>query len=223
MTGIADETQAAVTGGPPALSSWRRTVVVKPVAESVVSTYSVLVFLHIVGALGLFASIGLEQVGVYRLRRARTGAQVNEWVSTLAGLRRIDAPAGLLLLATGMYLMVTRWGHQWWAAVAVAGMVGMALLGILVTGRRLRPIKWEATGMIGAIPSELSERLRDPVLLTSATVRAAIGVAIVFNMVTKPSVGPALAALIVMPMVGALVAQLAAANVKMRQVWPASS
>lgn len=178
------------------------------------STYSLLVFLHIVGALGLFASIGLEQVGLYRLRRARTGSQVNEWVSLLAGLRKLDAPAGLLLLATGIYFVMTRWGHQPWAGLAVLGMVVMALLGILVNGRRLRAIKWEATGMLGAIPAELSQRVRDPVLLTSATVRAGIGIGIVFNMVTKPSLVMALAAMVVAPVVGVVVSQIAAMNVR---------
>lgn len=187
------------------------------------SIYSVLVFLHVVGALGLFASIGLEQVGLYRLRRAVTGTQANEWLSTLAALRRIDAPAGLLLLATGMYFVATRWGTQAWAGLAVVGMIVMALLGILASGRRLRAITWEATGMLGPIPVELRQRLHDPVLLTSATVRAAIGVGIVFNMVMKPPAGGALIALVVMTIAGVLVAQVAGMTVRSHQVSPASS
>ena len=184
------------------------------------SLYSVLVFLHVIGALGLFASIGLEQVGLYRLRRARTGTQVNEWLSTLAGLRRIDGPAGLLLLATGIYFVVTRWGHQAWAGLAILGMILMALLGILVNGRRLRAIKWESSGTLGPIPSELTQRLHDSVLLTSAMVRAAIGVGIVFNMVMKPAAGAALVALVVTTIAGALLAQIAQA-VKTHHVAPA--
>lgn len=172
------------------------------------SIYMILVFLHVAGALALFASIGVEQVALHRLRGARTGAQVNEWLAALAGLRRIDAPAGVTLLATGIYFVVTRWGHQAWAGLAVIGMIVMALLGILVNGRRLRAIAWEASGAFGPVSMELGERLHDPVLLTSSMVRAAIGVGIVFNMVMKPPIVESAAVLIVATIVGVLGAQI---------------
>jgi hypothetical protein len=181
-----------------------------------------LLFLHILGALGLFASIGLEQVGLYRLRRARTGMQVNEWLSILMSLRRIDAPAGLLLLATGIYFVVTRWGHQPWAGLAIIGMIVMALLGILVSGRRLKTIRWETSGTNGPVSADVMQRLHDPVLSISANVRAAIGVGIVFDMVMKPAAGPALTALIVTTILGALVTQGRRVSVKSGQVTPAS-
>jgi hypothetical protein len=47
--------------------------------------YSVLVFLHIVGALGLFASIAVEQVSLAGPRRATTGAQAREWLAVIGG------------------------------------------------------------------------------------------------------------------------------------------
>ena len=40
------------------------------------SVYSMAVFLHIVGALGIFAAIGLEWAGLSNLRRATDTAQV---------------------------------------------------------------------------------------------------------------------------------------------------
>src|SRR4051794_37831033 len=42
-----------------------------------------LLFLHIIGALGLFAGIGLEQVSLAKLRRGHTVAQAREWVALL--------------------------------------------------------------------------------------------------------------------------------------------
>jgi len=175
-----------------------------------VSIYSVLVFLHVIGALALFASIGIEQIGLLRLRFATQQTQVKEWVSTLRALRRIDGPAGLLLLATGIYFVVSRWGHQAWAGLAVLGMIVMALLGVLVTGRRLRAIAWEVTATTTMVPPALREQLLDPVLRMSATLRAAIGVGIVFNMVVKPPLEGAVAALVVATVAGAVMAQIAA-------------
>ena len=50
------------------------------------SPYSVAVFLHVVGALGLFAALGLEWAGVRNLRRSVTTSQAREWMKLLRGL-----------------------------------------------------------------------------------------------------------------------------------------
>ncbi|HKW11716.1 MAG TPA: hypothetical protein VJO33_15120, partial [Gemmatimonadaceae bacterium] len=97
------------------------------------STYGVVVFLHIVGALGLFVGIGLEQVSLARLREVGTTNQARDWLAVLGGLRRIDAPSGLILLATGFFMVVARWQGQAWIGLAIIGMVLMAVLSIAVT------------------------------------------------------------------------------------------
>ena len=170
------------------------------------SMYSVLVFLHIVGALGLFASIAVELASLAGLRRATTGAQVREWMGVIRGLGRVHGPAGLLILATGFYFVATRWGHQAWIGLAIVGMVVMAILGAGVTGRRMRAIGLELSAATGPIPVGVRRRLDDPVLRMSVALRAAIGLGIVFNMAVKPAAGGALAALGVAVVVGVLVA-----------------
>jgi hypothetical protein len=103
-----------------------------------VSIYSISVFLHIVGALALFAGIGLEQVSLFNLRRASTAAQARDWLAVLRNLRRIDAPSGITILATGLYMVFARWGHQAWIGLAILGMVAMAILSIGVTSRHAK-------------------------------------------------------------------------------------
>ena len=51
------------------------------------SVYSIAVFLHIVGALGIFAAIGLDWAGLSNLRRATDTTQVREWMRLLAAPR----------------------------------------------------------------------------------------------------------------------------------------
>lgn len=48
------------------------------------SFYSLALFAHIVGVLGLFIGIGLQWTSILRLRRALFVAQVREWASCLA-------------------------------------------------------------------------------------------------------------------------------------------
>ena len=170
------------------------------------SVYSGAVFLHVVGALGLFASIGVEQASLGSLRRAHSNAQVREWVAVLGGLRRVDAPSGILILVTGFYMMATRWGQQAWIGLALLGIVAMVVIGIAGTGRRVNAIRKSVPVVDGPVSAALRDRLNDRVLLVAASLRAAIGLGIVFNMTVKPNAVGALTAMGVAVVVGAVAA-----------------
>ena len=146
------------------------------------SLYSIAVFTHVVGALGLFAGIGVEQVSLFNLRRASVTTQARDWLGVLGGLRRIDVPSGLTILVTGFYMMFTRWGHQAWIGLAILGMVAMAILSVGITARRANAVKATLTDGDGPIASGLRARLQDRALYTAASFRAAIALGIVFNM-----------------------------------------
>ena len=176
------------------------------------SLYSIAVFLHVVGALGLFVGIGLEQVSLFSLRRATTTTQARDWLAVLGGLRRVDAPSGLTILVTGFYMMFTRWGHQAWIGLAILGMVAMAILSIGITARRAAGIKTTLIDSNGPISSELRARLHDRALHASASFRAAIALGIVFNMTVKPATAGAVAALGVALILGGLAAVAGAAS-----------
>src|SRR5215467_12257166 len=100
--------------------------------------YSIFLFLHIVGALGIFASLAIEQAALVNLRRASTIAQAREWLSLLRALQRFTGPWALVLLVTGVYMMATRWSHQTWAGLGLVGMIVLAVTGAVVTGRRMK-------------------------------------------------------------------------------------
>jgi hypothetical protein len=171
-----------------------------------VSLYSISLFLHIVGALGLFAILGLEWACLYNLRRASEAGQVREWVRLLAAPRVLGGPAALLILVTGMHMGATRWGPQGWIVVGLAGMVAIAVLGAGLSGRRMGAIARALPTEDGPIPAALGRRIHDPLLALSLRLRAALFLGIVFVMSTQPSAAGALAAMAV-----SLVAGLAAA------------
>lgn len=170
--------------------------------------YSILLFLHIVGALGLFASLALEQAGLVNIRRAQTNAQAREWLSLLRALQRIQGPSALVLVATGLYMMATRWSHQAWAGLGLVGMVLMAIIGVAVTGRRMKAIGRALPAGEGPLPGAIRARLDDSALGTSASVRVALALGIVFNMSVKPMAGGAVATLVVAAGLGLLAGQL---------------
>jgi hypothetical protein len=105
-----------------------------------VSVYSISLFLHIVGALGLFAVLAVDWAGLSQLRRAAGVAQARESVRLLGGPRLVGGPAALLILVTGIQMTATRWGTRGWIVVGLAGMVVIAVLSTAVSDRRVGAI-----------------------------------------------------------------------------------
>lgn len=172
--------------------------------------YSISLFLHIVAVLGIFASLAIEQAGMFNLRRASTTAQAREWLSLLRVPRRFMGPSALTLLVTGIYMMVTNWRHQAWAGLGLVGMILIALMGAVVTARRMKAIAQAILSGDGGgpLPAVLRERLADPVLRLSAWMRVGLALGIVFDMSVKPGTLGAVIALIVATALGALAAQV---------------
>jgi hypothetical protein len=159
------------------------------------SVYSIAVFLHIVGALGIFAAIALEWAGLSNLRRVTDAAQAREWVRLLAAPRIVGGPATLLVLVSGIYLSATRWGAQGWILVALGGMVVIGVLGGAIGGRRISAIMQALPTESGPVSTTLRGRLHDSALSISLWVRTALLLGIVFLMSTRPSWGGSLAAM----------------------------
>jgi len=168
--------------------------------------YSISLFLHVVGALGLSVALGLEWAGLHQLRRATDAGQVREWARLLGAPRVVGGPAALGILVTGIHMSAARWGPQGWIVVALAGMVVIAVLGAAVSGRRAGGIARALPAENGPISTSLRRLLLDPVLAMSLWVRTALFIGIVFVMTVEPNTAGALAAMAV-----AVVAGLAAA------------
>jgi hypothetical protein len=176
------------------------------VKEELVSVYSISLFLHIVGALGLFAVLGLEWASLHHLRRAAEVAQAREWVRLLGAPRFLGGPAALIILATGIHMTATRWGPQGWIVVGLAGMVLIAVLGPALGGRRVGLIARALRAEDGLISQALRQRLHDPVLTLSLRLRIALFFGVVFIMSTQPGIVGALAAMAVALLVGLVAA-----------------
>lgn len=157
------------------------------------SVYAIVVFLHVVGALGVFAAMGLEWTCVANLRRASTVAQVREWARLLRNIRMLEAPAGLTILVTGLYLS-TRWGEQPWIGLGLLGLIIIGVLGGALTGRRAAAIaRAVPTTDDEPIPDSLHRLLHDGVLRLSTRLRVCLGLGVVFLMSVKPGGAVALA------------------------------
>ena len=168
--------------------------------------YSIVLYLHIVGALLLFVAMGIEFMTVSRLRSAATAEQAREWLSVLGSMRVIGPVALVTILVPGLYMAATSAGWQAWNILALVAMVVMAALGAASNAARMPAIGRSVGPLRGQVPPEVRARLRDPIVWSSILIRIGIGLGIVLLMTLKPDVVGAIVALAAFAVAGAAVA-----------------
>jgi hypothetical protein len=137
------------------------------------NTYSITLFLHIVGALALFATLAIEWVGLRQIHNATLSEQVHAWLGVLYGASKAGFPSMLVTVVTGVYMMVVVWGRTPWLVTTVGALVLM-----IVLARAAAP-RLKALGQsLGAV--------NDPLLWVSVQTRSAIALGIIFLKIAKP-------------------------------------
>jgi hypothetical protein len=119
--------------------------------------YSIALFVHIVGALLLFALLAIEGVG---LRAGIPTAQLN----------RILGPiSALAILLPGLYMMKAQWGWAGWIVVGITSWVLIAVVGAF-------------TGI-----SVMRGTMSNQAATVSWLVRIGMALGVVFDMTVKPN------------------------------------
>ena len=149
--------------------------------------YAIAVFVHVVGALGLFAAMTIEWLLLARLSRIETTEQARDWLGLLGVVRRLSPVSLAAILLAGIYMMVTVWGAAGWIVVAFVALVLLPPLG-MISGLRLPAIQRELGDKSGPLTPTLRQRLAEPLFLASIQIRTAIALGIIFLMTTKPDV-----------------------------------
>lgn len=155
--------------------------------------YSALLFLHLAASLVLFAALSIEFLAVSSLRRT-VSAEHARLTLRMAGLvPRIAGPSALVILLSGGYLSanIAAW-HQGWIQVALLTVVGIAIVGVTLSGRQMRALQNIQIGASGEVSSVFRTRSQNSLLLISICLRGALLFGIVFLMAAKPAFGQSL-------------------------------
>src|SRR5947207_8051697 len=103
--------------------------------------YNIVLFLHIISAIGICIGISVVLLGVALLRRAQGVEQVRSMLAFVTTAFPIAGFSMLLLLAAGFYLALTAWSLRTsWIAVTLISLVLMIALGAGIIGPRMRTI-----------------------------------------------------------------------------------
>jgi hypothetical protein len=140
------------------------------------SLYSIALFLHIVGALLLFATLAVEGVALRLFHRAAATEAARSAAALLRINRTVGPLAALAILIPGMYMTATTWGGAAWIMVSLVALVVIAVLGA-VNGIRILAL--ERTGALLA-------GMRNPLFAISWLTRVGIALSVVFLMSVKP-------------------------------------
>lgn len=154
--------------------------------------YTIALFLHIVGALGFFASLGLEWLSLRQLRNATTVEQVREWLRISTGVRRVGMASMSIILIAGFYMMAVAKIGTPWLIVAFWMFVLLIVLAAALTGPRLGAIKRAIKGENGLVSPTILQVLHHQLLWISIQTRLAIALGVVFLMTVKPDLSGAL-------------------------------
>jgi hypothetical protein len=127
--------------------------------------YTLALFTHIVGVLGIFAVIALELASLFGQRRARLMEEVRRWASLHRVIAWAFPLAALLTLGTGRFMAWNAWGWKVpWIDGAFLAFIAMGLLGRLNAWRHQQLYRVMGEALSGPVPAELLSRLHDPVL-----------------------------------------------------------
>jgi protein-S-isoprenylcysteine O-methyltransferase Ste14 len=149
------------------------------------NTYSIALFLHIVGVLGFFVALALEWTGLSQIRSAVTLEQVRAWMGILKNVRKVGFVSMLTTVITGVYMIVT-WGAQAWIIVTVGSLVLVIALAQVVTAPRMAAVGPALASGKGALSKTFYSLVNHPLLSISIQTRAAIALGIVFLKIAKP-------------------------------------
>ena len=173
--------------------------------------YSIALFFHIAGALGVFAALALDWVGISKLRGARTVEQVREWAGMYGIIRALGGASVGALLIFGLYMTAVSWGPTGWIGIGFLSLLFIAVFGA-VSGIRLSRVLAAARSGQGSLGEDLRRALQAPLFVASVRARAAVALGVVFLMTVKPDAVGSLLVIVI-----ALVLGIASAVPVLRQ------
>jgi uncharacterized membrane protein len=149
------------------------------------SLYLIGLYLHITGAVGLFAGLGIEGVVYSGLKNAATIQQVLPLERFMLVIRKLYAFSVIFLLLSGIFLAEESWTWNPWIITGLVLLIALTGYGN-VTGRKLGMsiLSLDKTGKF--IPDEIRKRISDPFIIKSYKVKVTLALGIIFMMTTKP-------------------------------------
>ncbi len=172
--------------------------------------YHLVLFVHILGVLGLFMAFAVEVAIMVGVRNAHTVETVRAWSSASKLLDVVLPITSLLILGAGLAMTIGFWGWSHaWIDLSLGLLVLLSIIGAAFNGTHARRIAQRATALgQGPIPPDFRRELNHPLHWTSVISMATLGLGIVFLMVERPDWLWSIITLVMALLVGVILAQM---------------
>jgi hypothetical protein len=152
------------------------------------TVFSVVLFLHLLGAVALFIGYGIEWTASSLFRNASSIEQVRSWLRVF----KVSPPLtgvglGVVLLSGGYLASLSGAMKQGWIPATLIAIFFALALGFGLILPRMQRIRAALPPGNDPVSAQLRARLSDPVLLTAIRVRVLLLTGIVFLMAAKIS------------------------------------
>jgi hypothetical protein len=168
-----------------------------------VTVFSVILFLHLLGAVALFIGYGIEWTASSLFRNASSAEQVRSWLRVF----KVSPPLtgvglGVVLLSGGYLASLSGAMKQGWIPATLIAIFFALGLGFGLILPRMKRIRAALPPGNDPVSAQLRERVSDVVLLTAIRVRVLLVTGIVFLMAAKISFVPSLVAVTISVILG---------------------
>ena len=156
------------------------------------SIFSIALFLHIVGALGVSVALGLEWFGMSQIRRTTVPQEIRAILKVVQSTTRFGFVSMLSTVITGFYMVLNGIGWVPWLLVVIGALFLVVVLTRVLTAPRMAAIGQALAMDKGSISTTFHNLMNDPMLWISIQTRVAIVLGIVFLKIATPGLGGAL-------------------------------
>jgi hypothetical protein len=150
------------------------------------SLYLLALYLHITGALAMFAGLGVEGIVFTNLKNASAPQQAIPWLGSMRILRMVFGYSAVSLLVTGIYLVTISWGWNSWVLTGLVLLVALSGYGS-TTGKKIAvSIASLLHSDAKSIPDGVKKIISDPLLMKTYKLKITLALGIIFMMTIKP-------------------------------------
>ena len=156
------------------------------------SIFSIALFLHIVGALGVSLALGLEWIGLSQIRRATIPEEIRAILGIVKGTSQLGFLSMLATVITGIYMVLAGVGWVSWILVVIGALILAMVIARALTAPRMAAIGRALAMEKGSVSQTFHNLINDPSLWISIQIRMAIVLGIIFLKIATPGLGAAL-------------------------------
>jgi hypothetical protein len=156
------------------------------------SIFSIALFLHIVGALGVSVALGLEWLGLSQIRRSTAPEEMRAILRVVKSTTRLGFISMFSTVITGIYMVLAAVGWVPWILVVIGALILAMIVARILTLPRMTAMGRALASEKGLVSPTFHNLVSDPILWISVQTRVAIVLSIIFLKIATPSLGGSL-------------------------------